>query len=212
MKTEVIDGNCLTPEKYEYIGAALRSGALAAFPTDTVYGLGAVYSNEAAVKKIFAAKGRDEGKPLCVLVGSPDQAELLAESIPPEARLLMERFWPGPLTLILKKKEDVSDAVTAGGATIGLRMPDNRIALNIIKAAGAPLAAPSANTAGKRSAACIGDVLEDLGGRIELAVDGGLSGSGVSSTIIDVGNMKILRRGTITEEDLLQSISLHSRP
>ena len=200
MKTHIYSGQTFGPEKYKQIGAALQKGCIAAFPTDTVYGLGAVYSNEEAVRKIFKAKGRDEGKPLSVLISSMDQVDLLAAGVPSEAHILMEKFWPGPLTLILKKKEGIPDEVTAGGETVGIRMPANEIALNIIKAAGSPLAAPSANISGKRSAVCIEDVLEDLDGKIDIAVDGGPAQIGVSSTILEVSEMRIIRQGSITPE------------
>ena len=200
MKTRIYSGQTFGPDEYKEIGAALQRGCIAAFPTDTVYGLGAVYSNKEAVRKIFEAKGRDEGKPLSVLISSMDQVDMLAAEIPSAAHVLMEKFWPGPLTLILKKKESVPDEVTAGGETVGIRMPANEIALNIIKAAGSPLAAPSANISGKRSAVCIEDVLEDLDGKIDIAADGGPAQIGISSTIFDVTGMRVLRQGSITPE------------
>ena len=202
MKTRIYSGQAFGPDEYKEIGAALQKGCIAAFPTDTVYGLGAVYSNEEAVGKIFEAKGRDEGKPLSVLISSMDQVDMLAAEVPSEAHILMEKFWPGPLTLILNKKESVPDEVTAGGETVGIRMPANEIALNIVKAAGSPLAAPSANISGRRSAVCIEDVLEDLNGKIDVAVDGGPAQIGISSTIFDVTGMRVLRQGSITPEKI----------
>ena len=188
-------------ESFEKAGEILRAGGIVAFPTDTVYGLGAIYTDDKAVQKIFEAKGRDEGKPLSVLLAEPAQAELLAASVPDEAKALMDAFWPGALTIILPKNNTVSHFVAAGGETIGLRMPADETALGVIKAAGSPLAAPSANTSGKRSSVSAEDVMEDLDGRIDMIIDGGRCEIGVSSTVVDLTKgLKILREGTITKE------------
>ena len=185
-------------------GRLLREGRIVAFPTDTVYGLGAVYSDAGAVNRIFEAKGRPENKPLSILISDIRQAYMLAADIPDGAESIMQEFWPGALTVILKKNPaaDIPDEVTAGRDTIGLRMPDSEASISIIKEAGSPLAAPSANISGRRSAAKASDVTEDLAGRIDMIIDGGDCKVGVSSTIIDMseGNVRILREGTITGE------------
>ena len=190
----------------EKAAQVLRQGGVVAFPTDTVYGLGAVYSDASAVRKVFEAKGRPENKPLSILISDISQAQMLAAEIPAAAYRLMKAFWPGALTLILQKKKNalIPDEVTAGGDTIGLRMPDSSIALKIIEAADCPLAAPSANISGERSASCAGQVIEDLDGRINMIIDGGDCSIGVSSTIVDMSRngYRILRPGSISEEEI----------
>ena len=180
----------------------LKKGGICAFPTDTVYGLGAVYTNDEAVKKIFAAKGRDEGKPLSILIADLSQASLLSDEISDDAHKLMEAFWPGALTVIVKKNASVSDIVSAGKDTVGIRMPACNETLELIRLAGAPLAAPSANLSGKRSSVSFEDVYEDLRGRIDMILDGGICPQGVSSTVVDIssGEIKILRKGAVTFE------------
>ena len=198
-------------EEIKAAGKVLAEGGVVAFPTDTVYGLGAVFDQEAAVKKIFAAKGREEKKPLSILVSDRGQVALLAEmendEMAQKAKRLMERYWPGALTLIFRKKEGIPDAVTAGGNTIGIRMPDLELTRDLIRAAGKPLAAPSANTSGKRSAVCAQDVLEDLDGKIDMVIDGGACRIGVASTVVDMTGKtpKILREGVITAEMIAQA-------
>ncbi|MCQ2512229.1 MAG: threonylcarbamoyl-AMP synthase [Lachnospiraceae bacterium] len=187
-------------------GHVLMDGGIVAFPTDTVYGLGAIYRDEKAVAKIFEAKGRDEGKPLSILVSNIDQVKQLADfgsgEMAEKADRLMKKYWPGALTLIFKKKPGIPDNVTAGGETIGIRMPDLDVTLKIIEAAGLPLAAPSANTSGKRSSVSAEDVLEDLNGKINMIIDGGACRVGLASTVVDMtgGRPKILREGVITQE------------
>lgn len=191
-------------EAFKEAGRILKAGGILAFPTDTVYGLGAVYTNDAAVKRIFAAKGRDEKKPLSILVSDPSQALLLSDEITSQAEKLMEAFWPGALTLILKKNSSVSDRISAGRDTVGIRMPDSEAALKVIEAAGAPLAAPSANLSGKRSSVSFENVKEDLYGRIDMIIDGGDCPIGLSSTIADLSgkDLRLLREGSISRRDL----------
>ena len=191
----------ITEENLKKAGAVLRSGGIVAFPTDTVYGLGAVYSDGKAVAKIFEAKGRNEGKPLSLLVCGPEQVSEIAEIVPEKAKRLMEAYWPGALTIILKKKEGIPDLVTAGKETVGIRMPDDPAALALIRDAGSALAAPSANTSGKRSAVCAEDVVADLDGKIDLLLDGGRCPVGISSTVVDLTGAEpvILREGVITK-------------
>ena len=191
----------VTEEQVERAAEILRGGGIVAFPTDTVYGLGAVCTNEEAVSKLFRAKGRDEGKPLSVLVGSIEQVQDLSDAVPDSALKLMRAFWPGALTVVLRKKPEVSDRVSAGKDTIGIRMPDSETARMLIRLAGSPLAAPSANTSGKRSAVTAEDVKEDLAGKIDFLLDGGRCPIALSSTVVDLTGEKpeILREGSITK-------------
>ena len=183
-------------------GAVLRHGGIVAFPTDTVYGLGAVCTDARAVRRIFEAKGRPEEKPLSILVSSISQVEAIAEGITQDARRLMEVFWPGALTLIfrLQPAAQLPTEVTAGGRTIGVRMPDSDTAIQIIHAAGSPLAAPSANLSGKRSASVAEEVAADLNGRIDLIIDGGACPAGIASTVLDISGseLRILREGNVS--------------
>lgn len=185
-------------------GLILRQGGLVAFPTETVYGLGADATNGRAVARIFEAKGRPPDNPIIVHVASRSQLSALVLSIPPEAEILMDAFWPGPLTIILPAGTDVPEAVTAGLTTVAIRMPDHPVALALIKAAGVPVAAPSANLSGKPSPTHAEHVLQDLDGRIEAILDGGPAGVGVESTVIDLTSRipVILRPGGITPEEL----------
>jgi len=187
--------------------ALLRSGGVVAFPTETVYGLGADATNEAAVERIFTAKGRPSDNPLIVHVADKAQAEALIEECGPAARRLMERFWPGPLTLVLPLKPGaVARRVTAGLDTVALRMPDHPLARRLIAAAGCPVAAPSANRSGRPSTTTADHVLEDLNGRIDGVLDGGPAGIGLESTVVRItdggGRIEVLRPGGITVEDL----------
>ncbi|WP_031406642.1 L-threonylcarbamoyladenylate synthase [Geobacillus vulcani] len=187
----------------------LRVGEVIAFPTETVYGLGADAANTTAVEKIFAAKGRPSDNPLIVHVASMAQAEAVAASIPPMAKMLMERFWPGPLTLVLPKRSGaVSERVTAGLPTVAVRMPDHPLALALIEASGLALAAPSANRSGRPSPTTAAHVLADLDGRIAGVIDGGPTGVGVESTVLDCSGdvPTILRPGGVTKEALIEVI------
>ena len=188
----------------ERAGEILKNGGIVAFPTDTVYGLGASCFQAEAVRNIFAAKGRPESKPLSILVSDIRQVSLLTDTVSEEALALMQQFWPGALTLIFRIREEASipEEVTAGGSTIGIRMPDSEIARQIIASAQVPLAAPSANRSGNRSSVNAQEVREDLEGRVDLIIDGGSCPVGISSTVLDVStdNWKILREGTVTGE------------
>ena len=183
----------------------LRAGELIAFPTETVYGLGANALIGEAVAAIYQAKGRPSDNPLIVHIGKKEQVHGLVEEIPDVAVKLMERFWPGPLTLIFKKKEGLfPDVVTAGLSTVAIRMPDHPVALDLLKEAGCPTAAPSANLSGKPSPTTAEHVYEDLEGKIAGIVDGGPTGVGLESTVLDVTGKvpQILRPGGVTKEQL----------
>jgi len=180
-------------------GAIIKEGGTVAFPTETVYGLGADAWNPDAVKKIFEAKARPPDNPLIVHISSKEQLHDLVEDIPERAFDLMDVFWPGPLTMIFKRNEIVPDIITAGLDTIAVRMPDNPIALLLIEEAGTPIAAPSANRSGMPSPTTAQHVIADLDGRIDAVIDGGYAEIGVESTVVDMTSdiPVILRPGGI---------------
>lgn len=181
----------------------IQAGDIVAFPTDTVYGLGADATNEEAVKKIFKAKGRPADRPISVLVSDPKAMDQYALDVPKAAKILAEKFWPGPLTIILKNAQKFSKTVTGGKETIGLRMPDHRVALDFIAACGVPLATPSANSTGRPSPTKAEHVLDDLDGKISAVIDGGETSFGIESTVLDLSDPThpiILRPGNISKE------------
>lgn len=182
----------------------LRAGDVVAFPTETVYGLGADATNESAVRKIFEAKGRPQDNPLIAHVASVEQLKELVTFIPDYVYKLMEAFSPGPLTYILPANEYCAQNVKAGLSTIGVRIPSHPVALALLQAAGKPVAAPSANVSGKPSPTAASHVYDDLNGRISGLIDGGQTGVGLESTVIDcTGEIPvILRPGGITREQL----------
>ncbi|GAB7387881.1 L-threonylcarbamoyladenylate synthase [Bacillaceae bacterium] len=182
----------------------LREGEVVAFPTETVYGLGGNALSAAAVEKIFRAKGRPSDNPLIVHIAHERQLNELVASVPETAERLLRHFWPGPLTLVLPKRPIVPEAVTAGLDTVAVRMPDHPVARALIEAAQLPLAAPSANLSGRPSPTSARHVLEDLEGRIAGVLDGGETGVGVESTVLDVtGEIPLLLRpGGVSLEEL----------
>lgn len=180
----------------------LKAGEVIAMPTETVYGLAGDATNDVAIRKIFEAKGRPADNPLIVHVASVEQAGHFAQTIPPVAKRLMEAFWPGALTIILPSNGRASSLVTAGLDSIGLRMPDHDAALDLIRSSGLGLAAPSANRSGRPSPTSAKHVADDLSGRIAGIMDGGPTGIGVESTVIDCTTepATILRPGGVTKE------------
>jgi L-threonylcarbamoyladenylate synthase len=186
----------------------LRNGGLVAFPTETVYGLGADADNPQAVRSIFKVKGRPEFHPLIVHLGSGDQVDKWAVEIPDEAFLLIRTFWPGPLTLILKRAHRVLKEVTGGQETVGLRVPDHKTALALLREFGSGVAAPSANRFGRVSPTCADHVRRDLGTDVDCILDGGECEVGVESTIVDFssGEPAILRPGGVTREQLQDTL------
>lgn len=191
-------------EKIQQAAALLRGGKLLAIPTETVYGLGANALDSRAVSRIFVAKGRPQDNPLIIHIPEVSWLERYCEDIPPEAYRLAELFWPGPLTMLLKRKPCIPDIVTAGLPTVGVRCPRHPVTAALIQAAGVPVAAPSANLSGSPSPTTAEHVRDDLDGRIEGIVDGGPSEVGVESTIVDltVRPACLLRPGGITPEQL----------
>ncbi|WP_321428844.1 L-threonylcarbamoyladenylate synthase [uncultured Methanolobus sp.] len=186
----------------------LAQGGTVAFPTETVYGLGADALDEKAVMQIFEAKGRPADNPLIVHVASREDCKPLVLDIPEKASLLMDRFWPGPLTIIMERTDIVPDVTTGGLDTVAIRFPENQIAIELIKRSGKTLAAPSANLSGKPSPTSSGHVIADLSGRIDAVVDGGDATIGLESTVIDVTSEipAILRPGKISREELEECV------
>ena len=192
----------------EQAASIIRDGGLVAFPTETVYGLGADAMNERAVQKIFDAKGRPADNPLIVHVSDREMLDHVAIDVNEKGQRLIERFWPGPLTLVLNRNSKVAPSVSAGLPTVAARMPANRIALELLRAARTPIAAPSANASGRPSPTLAEHVVEDLEGRIGMILDGGPTKIGIESTVLDVTAEPpvILRPGWITAEDLTEVI------
>jgi L-threonylcarbamoyladenylate synthase len=206
MQTKILKINPKNPQisKIKEAAGLIRQGKLVAFPTETVYGLGANALNPSAVKKIFEAKGRPSDNPLIVHIYDKDDLKLLAREIPKITEKVIERFWPGPLTIVLKKSRLVPKIITAGLDTVAVRMPKNKIAKLLIKEAGVPISAPSANLAGRPSPTLAKHVLADLGGRIDMILDGGQTHIGIESTVIDLSRKRamLLRPGGVTLEEL----------
>jgi len=184
--------------------ALIQAGELVAFPTETVYGLGANALDPAAVEKIYAAKGRPAASPLIVHVSSIEMARSLAREWPERADQLARIFWPGPLTLVLPKRPHVPDRVTAGLDTVGVRMPAHPIALALIREAGVPIAAPSANPFGELSPTSAQHVREALGDRVAMVLDGGRTTVGIESTVLSLAGPEaiLLRPGMVTRQDI----------
>ena len=194
----------VTPEAIGRAAALLQRGEIVAIPTETVYGLAANALSDAAVKKIFEAKGRPQDNPLISHISSADMLPLVAAEIPESALKLASAFWPGPLTMILPRSSRVADSVCAGLPTAAVRMPSHPAARAVIEACGFPLAAPSANLSGKPSPTNAADVLADMDGRIPMILDGGECEVGVESTVVSLAGPHpvLLRPGHVTKEDL----------
>lgn len=199
MKTEIIE-----EAQIERAGEIIKMGGVVAFPTETVYGLGANAFDEKAVAKIFEAKGRPGDNPLIVHICDKEQIKELAEEINENAQKLIDAFMPGPFTVILKKKSGIPEIVTAGLDTVGIRLPVNETAISFIKAAQVPIAAPSANISGRPSPTRAKHVINDMDGRIDAIINGGICDVGVESTIVDAsGDIPVLLRpGGVTYDEL----------
>ncbi len=198
----------LTKQDIAVAATILRDGGLLGIPTETVYGLGADGLNPEAVGRIFEAKGRPQDNPLILHVPEASWLERYCRDVPDTAYILAERFWPGPLTMILPRRECVPDAVTCGLNTVGVRCPNHPVTLEIIRSAGAPVAAPSGNRSGRPSPTCAAHMLEDMAGRIDAIVDGGPCGVGVESTIVDLTAPvpRLLRPGGLPLEALREAL------
>jgi L-threonylcarbamoyladenylate synthase len=210
MKTKILEIN---PKRIDFAkikiaAEEIKKGNLVAFPTETVYGLGADALNKKAVAKIFQAKGRPFNDPLIAHIADIKELYRLSKQVPPVALKLAKAFWPGPLTLVLKKSELVSDIVTAGLDTVAIRMPDDNIALSLIRESQTPIVAPSANIFGRTSPTNAQHVADDLDGKIEMIIDGGKTKVGVESTVLDitVEPVRVLRAGGISVEKLKEVV------
>ena len=203
-----IDKNNIDPEVIEEAGNILKNGGLVAFPTETVYGLGADALKEEAAKKTYAAKGRPSDNPLIVHIADYEDLKAVAVNIPAKTDALAAHFWPGPLTIIFPKLAIVPDGTTGGLPTVAIRMPSHPIAQELIRTSGVSIAAPSANTSGRPSPTTAQHVWEDMGGRIEMILDGGAVGIGIESTIVDMTGTipTILRPGFITKTMLSEIV------
>ncbi len=210
MKTKILEIN---PKRIDFAkikiaAEEIKKGNLVAFPTETVYGLGADALNEKAVGKIFQAKGRPFNDPLIAHIADIKELYRLSKQVPPVALKLAKVFWPGALTLVLKKSELISDIVTAGLDTIAIRIPADKIALSLIREAKTPIVAPSANLFGRTSPTTAQHVADDLDGKIEMIIDGGKTKVGVESTVLDITAkpIQVLRAGGISVEKLKEVI------
>jgi L-threonylcarbamoyladenylate synthase len=206
MQTIVIkaDRERLDVNGIRHAARILRDGGLVVFPTETVYGLGADGTNAQAVLRVFAVKGRPPDNPLLLHISNVEQLNAIAISISDVARRLVDRFWPGPLAIIVHKSESVPREVTAGLDKVGVRMPGHPIALEFLSACEVPVAAPSANLSGRLSPTCLHDVIEDLDGKVDCIIDGGCCPVGIESTVIDVTGEQpiVLRPGAVAIEAL----------
>ncbi len=215
MQTEVLTVDPQTPDAALIARAAevLRRGGLVAFPTETVYGLGANALDADAVRRIFEVKGRPANNPIIVHVAEVEPARQLVADWPAAAERLAGRFWPGPLTLVLPRRDIIPDGVTAGGPTVAVRMPAHPVALALIRAAGVPVAAPSANRSTQLSPTLAEHVLHGLQGRIDLVLDGGPTSGGLESTVLDLTSPpRVLRPGLVSMTELEAILGPVGRP
>ncbi len=209
MNTEIVkvDAANIDETVIEKAADIIKNSGLVAFPTETVYGLGANALDADASKKIYEAKGRPSDNPLIAHIAALDTLDEIVEDVSDVAKKLIDKFWPGPMTLIFNKKPNVPDSTTGGLDTLAVRFPSNKVAMELIKKSGVPIAAPSANTSGKPSPTKGEHVIEDLDGKVDMILDGGEVGLGLESTIIDViDKPTILRPGFITQEMLEEVI------
>lgn len=206
METKVIkiDENNIDAELAGKAGEVLKGGGLCAFPTETVYGLGANALDPKAVSNIFKAKGRPNDNPLIVHIAEAEQIYELVCEVNERAKAVMKHFWPGPVSIILKKSDIIPTCVSAGLDTVAIRMPSHPVARAVLKAAGVPVAAPSANTSGKPSPTVADHVFEDMNTKIDMIIDGGSCSVGLESTVLDLSGEQsvILRPGAVTAKDL----------
>lgn len=195
----------------EHAVGALRRGGVVIYPTETLYGLGADASDERALRRLVALKGREEGKPISVLVADRTMLDSLVAAIPPAAEALMRRFWPGPLTLALAARAEVSPILTSGGPTIGVRCSSHPLAAALVAGLGRPLTTPSANPAGARPPRTLAEARGYFGDAVDAWVDGGTLPGGVGSTVVDAaGEIRILREGAIAASEIAGALSEES--
>jgi L-threonylcarbamoyladenylate synthase len=214
MPTVRVDASRPDPDVISRAADLLRRGEMVAFPTETVYGLGAHALDERAVRRIFEAKGRPSYNPVIVHVSGVAEAQRVAAEWPPEAQQLAERFWPGPLTLVLPKRAEVPDAVTAGLPSVAVRVPAHPVAYALLRAAAIPVAAPSANRSSELSPTTARHVEKSLGGRVALILDGGPTTVGIESTVLDLTGAVpvLLRPGLISAGELARVVGPVASP
>lgn len=196
--------NCKDYQKLRYPAEIIKKGGIVVFPTETVYGIGTNGLDKDAVEKLYKIKKRPLNKPISLLVSDFEMIEKVAKNITEIEYKLMKKFFPGPLTIILNKKNIVPDIVTSGGNTVGIRMPEEKITIKLIEYAGVPIAAPSANISGKPSGIDVQDIIKEFGDKVDYYIDGGKSKLGIGSTIVKVenNNIKILREGSISKKEI----------
>lgn len=209
--TEMVHIRDVSRQQREIQRAAqlLKSGELVAFPTETVYGIGALGLNVEAVERLYAAKNRPAGKAFSLQVANVNMIQQIAAYVPLMARKLLDKFAPGPITVVLPKSPQVPELVTGGRGTVGIRIPDNPVALAVLQAVGAPLAVPSANISGHVSPKSGADVFGDMAGRLAMILDGGPCAIGRESTIVDCTGSKpvIIRHGAISDEEIYKTVA-----
>lgn len=193
------------PAGIRKVGRVILQGGVAAFPTETFYGLGADARNEEALQKIFQLKGREENKPLLLLIGHRDWLSGLVRNLPPVAGRLMEKFWPGPLTLVFEASPRLSALLTGGTGTVGVRLSPHPVAQTLIQAVGRAITATSANLSGQPSASVAAEVFRALGNRVDAILDGGQTAGGLGSTVLDLSSPapRIIRQGVISQAELV---------
>lgn len=197
-------------DKLKEISKIIKNGGIVVFPTETVYGIGTNGLNKEAISRLYEVKQRPINKPISLLVSSIDMAEMVAKDITDMEYKLMEKFFPGPLTIILKKKSNVPDNLTNNTDTVGIRMPDNIIAKKLIEYANVPIATPSANISGRPSGTNIDTIINDFKDKVDYYIDGGESKLGIGSTIVKIENgyPVILRYGSISKKQILECLKL----
>jgi L-threonylcarbamoyladenylate synthase len=210
LEVMVVKGDCCAPDSPAIAAAAvaLRRGGLVIVPTETVYGIACLASDESAVKRIYEAKGRGFHNPLPVQISGPDMLGKVAAEVTEPAKRLAERFWPGPLTLVVRRNPSLPEILTAGGDTVAVRIPDHPVTLALLKAIGAPLAITSANVSGEMPATTCAEAPAALGEWVEVALDGGDCRIGVPSTVVDTTGSKprILREGAIGVREIMETL------
>ena len=188
----------------EEVALTLQNGGLVIFPTETLYGLACLASNEKALKKIFSVKNRAPVKPLPVMVSSISEISGLVSEFPEKGKILAKRFWPGPLTLIMKSSPSLSPIITSGGNTVGIRIPDHQFTLRLLKQVGEPMAVTSANISEEENILLISDIIRHFEKKVDIIVDGGPLNYGIQSTVVDItkDNPVVLRKGKISEQEI----------
>ena len=200
--------NCKNYLKLRFPAEIIKNGGIVVFPTETVYGIGTNGLDKEAVERLYKIKERPLNKPISLLVSDFEMVEKVVKDISEIEYKIMKEFFPGPLTIILNKKDIVPEIVTSGGITVGIRMPDEETTRKLIKYAGVPIAAPSANISGKPSKIDVQDIIKEFGDKVDYYIDGGKSKIGIGSTIVKVEKnaIKILREGSISKEEIEKAI------